>query len=88
MNPCLIFDNTPLSHFARAGRLSTLEAIVKPYRCVTPVEVQYEILAGVATIPDLADVLTAHWLEPVELSGVHELAAFACYKTQLGGGSQ
>ena len=37
-------------------------------------------------MPDLADVLTADWLEPVELSEVNELAAFARYKTQLGGG--
>ena len=86
MNPSLIFDNTPLSHFARAGRLSTLEAIVDPYQCLTPVEVRNEIRAGVTEMPDLADVLTADWLEPVELSDVHELAAFARYKTQLGGG--
>ena len=76
MNPCLIFDNTPLSHFARAGRLSILEAIVTPYQCITPVEVQDEILVGVAAMPDLEDVVTAQWLEPVELSEVHELAAF------------
>lgn len=88
MSPSLIFDNTPLSHFARAGRLSTLEAIVHPYRCMTPVEVRNEILAGVAALPDLADVLTAEWLEPVELSDVRELSAFARYKTQLGGGSK
>lgn len=88
MKPSLVFDNTPLSHFARAGRLSTLEAIVSPYRCMTPVEVRNEILAGVTEMPDLADVLTAHWLESVELSGVHELAAFARYKSQLGGGSK
>jgi len=37
VNPSLIFDNTPLSHFARAGRLSTLEAIVNPYQCMIPV---------------------------------------------------
>ena len=86
MNPPLIFDNTPLSHFARAGRLSTLESLVSPYRCMTPVEVQSEILAGLATIPDLADVLTADWLESVEFSDVYELSAFARYKTQLGGG--
>lgn len=64
-----------------------LEAIVNPYQCIIPVEVQYEILAGVTAMPDLADVLTAQWLETVELSGVHKLAAFARYKTQLGGGS-
>lgn len=88
MNPSLIFDNTPLSHFARAGRLSTLETIVSPYRCVTPVEVRNEILAGVAEIPDLTDVLAAPWLGSVELSEVHELAAFARYKSELGGGSK
>ena len=86
MNPPLIFDNTSLSHFARAGRLSTLASLVNPYRCITPVEVRIEILAGLATIPDLTDVLTADWLESVELSDVYELSAFARYKTQLGGG--
>ena len=86
VSPPLIFDNTPLSHFARAGRLSTLEAIVTPYECVTPVEVRNEIQAGIAEIPDLADVLTAQWLKTVELSEVRELAAFASYKTELGGG--
>lgn len=56
-----------------------LEAIVKLYQCITPVEVQHEILARVAAMPDLADVLAAQWLEPVELSEVHELTAFARY---------
>lgn len=37
-------------------------------------------------IPGLADVLRAQWLQPVEISEVNELAAFARYKTQLGGG--
>ncbi len=60
-----------------------LEAIVNPYRCTMPVEVQNEILAGVTAIPDLADVLKAQWLQPVDLSGIDELAAFARYKTQL-----
>ena len=88
VKPSLIFDNTSLSHFARAGRLSTLESIVCPYRCMTPVEVRNEILAGVAALPDLAGVLTAEWLEAVELTDVRELSAFARYKTQLGGGSK
>ena len=35
---------------------------------------------------DLAAVPTAEGLESVELSEVHALAAFARYKTQLGGG--
>ena len=88
VSSCLIFDNTPLSHFARAGRLSILEEIANPYQCIMPVQVQNEILAGVTAIPDLADVLKAQWLQPVDLSGIDELAAFARYKTQLGGGSR
>ena len=89
MDRSLIFDNTSLSHFARAR-----EAVKHSRRSSiridawTPVEVRNEILTGVATLPDLADVLTAAWLESVELSDVHELSAFARYKTQLGGGSR
>ncbi len=86
MNPSLIFDTTCLSHFARAGRLATLESLVDPFRCVVPVEVRSEIRAGTAALPVLAEVLAADWLVSVELSEMHELAAFARYKTQLGGG--
>ena len=88
MNPSLIFDSTCLSHFARAGRLPALESLVDPFRCIAPVEVRIEIRAGTAAIPALADVLTAGWLESVELSETRELSAFARYKTLLGGGSR
>ena len=35
--------------------------------------------------PDLAEVLAVSWLEPVEIGELHELTAFARYKTELGG---
>lgn len=82
----LVFDNTPLSHFARAGRLDALEKLVAPYHCVTPAEVANELHDGLAEHPSLAKVLAAQWLEVVELREVDELVAFARYKAELGGG--
>lgn len=32
----VVFDATPLNHFARAGELAVLQALVEPYRCVSP----------------------------------------------------
>lgn len=86
MSAALVFDNTPLSHFARAGRLDVLEKLVAPYRCVTPAEVTNEIHTGLPEHPSLARVLSAHWIDVVELVEVNEVVAFARYKAELGGG--
>lgn len=88
MAQLLIFDNTPLSHFARAGQLTILEKLVYGYRCVVPAEVRQEVVAGMARFPDIASVLSAQWLEPVEVSGGREFMAFARYKAELGGGQE
>ncbi len=85
MRVVLVFDNSPLSHFARAGRLETLEKILSTYRCVTLAEVMNEIHAGMAVHPALGKVLAAHWLDVVELDEVDEVVAFARYKAELGG---
>ncbi len=82
----LVFDNTPLSHFSRAGRLDALESLVVPYHCVTPAEVANELHDGLAEHPSLAKALAAPWLDVVELREVDEVVAFARYKAQLGGG--
>ena len=87
MTQSLVFDNSPLSHFTRAGRLNMLEELVSGHRCFVPVEVRKEIVAGMAKFPDLAEVLGVSWLEPVEIDEVRELTAFARYKTELGGGT-
>ncbi|CAN5223645.1 hypothetical protein BH23ACT9_BH23ACT9_26940 [soil metagenome] len=81
-----MFDNTPLSHFARAGRLETLEKLVAPYRCITPAQVTNEIHMGTREHPSLARVLSADWLEAVEIQEINEVIAFAKYKAELGGG--
>lgn len=85
MSGTLVFDNTPLSHFARAGRLDVLEKLVASYRCITPAEVTTEIHDGLSEHPSLAKVLSAQWLEVVELVELQEVVAFATYKAELGG---
>jgi predicted nucleic acid-binding protein len=82
----LIFDNTPLSHFARAGALSVLESITVGFRRVVPAEVVQEIIRGVPLHPALASVVALPWIEIVELTEVADIVAFARYKTELGGG--
>lgn len=85
MTGTLVFDNTPLSHFARAGRLAELEVLVAGYRCVTPEEVSKELIAGVPHHPALARAISTSWLEIVELTETTEIAAFARYKQEFGG---
>jgi hypothetical protein len=53
----LIFDNSPLSHFARAGRLLTLEQLVAGRVCLTTSEVRSELSSGTARFPQLLDAL-------------------------------
>ena len=86
MTAALVFDNTPLSHFARAGRLDVLGKLVAGRRCVTPEEVANEIHAGVSKHPALAKVLATDWLQLVELTETTEVIDFARFKAELGGG--
>jgi predicted nucleic acid-binding protein len=83
----LVFDNTPLSHFARAGALAVLESITAGFRCVTPAEVVQELIAGVPQHPALAAAVSLPWIEIAELSEITEIVAFARYKAELGGGT-
>jgi predicted nucleic acid-binding protein len=82
----LVFDNTPLSHFARAGTLPVLADITSAFRRVVPAEVMQELIRGVPRYPALAGVIGLQWMEIVELTTIEEITAFARYKTELGGG--
>ncbi len=81
-----MFDNTVLSHFARAGQLDVLREISDGARRVMPAEVAVELVAGIREHPALAKVLDREWLETVELVDVNEIVAFARYKAEFGGG--
>ena len=82
----LIFDNTPLSHFARAGVLSVLEGITVSFHRVVPAQVMQEIVRGVTLYPALTAAMNLPWIEIVELAETEDIVAFARYKAELGGG--
>ena len=46
----LVFDNTALNHFAKAGRLAELRTIVEGYQCVAPAKVFSELARAVAVV--------------------------------------
>lgn len=84
----LVFDNSPLSHFARAGELPTLEAITDGRRRCVVQEVIAELERGVRSYPALADVLESQWLERVQVAGPDsespaEIQLFAIYAARL-----
>ena len=60
----LVFDNTALNHFAKAGRLTELRTIVEGYQCVAPAEVFSELARAVAEYPALGTISAQDWLKP------------------------
>jgi predicted nucleic acid-binding protein len=82
----IVFDNTALSHFSRAERLDTLKEITAGDECILLTEVMAELAKGVAIYPSLGRITAESWLQPKEFSQLKELAAFAGYKGELGGG--
>jgi predicted nucleic acid-binding protein len=82
----LVLDNTPLSHFARAGALAVLEHVTASFRCVIPAEVVQELIRGTVKHPALASAVSLPWAGIVELAEDDEVVAFARYKAELGGG--
>ncbi len=84
MSTQLVFDTSCITHFARAGRLDTLEEIVDGYDCAVPNEVAVEIERGVEPYPALRSIATLGWLRRVELD-FPEIVSAARYKQQLGG---
>jgi predicted nucleic acid-binding protein len=84
----LVFNTSPLSHFARAGRLAVLDRLTAAYRRVVPQAVLDELRAGEPAHPPLADVRNAGWLEIVACDGLAELRAFAHYVRVLGAGER
>jgi predicted nucleic acid-binding protein len=84
----LVFDASPLSYFARAGRLETLERLTAGHRRVVTRAVLDEIKNGVAKHQALAEILTLPWLERVPVDTLDELRFFAIYAARLGSGER
>jgi hypothetical protein len=84
----LVFDTTALSHFARAGRMDELRMAVADDEPVLLAEVAAELARGIPGYPSLESAAAGSWLKQVELEELPELAAFARYKGELGGGPE
>jgi predicted nucleic acid-binding protein len=85
----LVFDTTALSYFARAGRTDELRVAVADDEPVLLAEVAAELARGIPGYPPLGSVRTGGWLKCADLlQELPELAAFARYKGELGGGPE
>lgn len=84
----LVFDTSALSHFARAGRIDELRMAAADDDPVLLAEVAAELARGVPGYPSLGSAAAGGWLKQVELEELPELAAFARYKGELGGGPE
>jgi predicted nucleic acid-binding protein len=85
LRPEYVFDASPLSAFARTGRLDLLERRYQQ-AAVWTVEVQDEIRRGMDRHPDLRSVLHAPWLgEPVRMTDPAELRKIEETRWALGG---
>jgi hypothetical protein len=84
----LVFDTTALSHFARANRIEELQTAVAGDEPVLLAEVAAELARGIPGYPSLGNAAAGGWLKQVELQELPELAAFARYKGELGGGPE
>src|SRR3954447_12543364 len=80
----LIFDASPLVHFARANRLATLKELVADFECVTTKAVLGELRAGLADHPDIGDALNLPWMATVSCDELDELYLFGQYMNRLG----
>lgn len=83
----LVFDTGPLSHFAKAGWLGVLKAVVGA-RMALPDVVVDELTSGAAADTRLRTVLDAQWIERRELRSTEELNAFAQFSSLLVKGTR
>jgi predicted nucleic acid-binding protein len=80
----IVFDATALIHFSRAGRLRELQVSSTEDGAILLANVSKELEQGGPLRPTLDPAAVAR-LKPADLTEMAELAAFASYRTQLGG---
>lgn len=73
----LVFDTSPLCHFARENWLGVLKAVVGERTAVIPDTVAHELRTGAMRDSRVQAVLDASWIEMRELRTDEEIAALA-----------
>lgn len=80
----LVFDTSPLSHFARAGELATLRKLVDGFECVTTKAVLGELRKGAAEHTAIEDAIRSRWIDIVPCDDLEVLYLFGSYMNRLG----
>jgi predicted nucleic acid-binding protein len=80
----LVFDASPLNHFARAGELETIRSLVNEYDCVTTKAVRTELRKGVDLYPCIGDAIALDWVATVSCDELEELYLFGEYMNRFG----
>jgi predicted nucleic acid-binding protein len=80
----LVFDSSPLNHFARAGELLVLRDLVVDYECVTTKAVLGELRKGTGEHPVLQEAIDLEWIAIVACDDLDELYLFGQYMNRLG----
>lgn len=84
----LVFDTGPLSHFATAGWLGALKAVVGNRGAIIPETVVSELQRGAQTDQRLQQVLNADWIQHRPLTDAAELEAYSRYRSILASGNR
>jgi len=69
----LVFDASPLNHFARAGELPALRDLVADFECVTTKAVLGELRKGAVKHPALQESTQLAWIMTVSCDDLDEL---------------
>lgn len=80
----LVFDASPLNHFARAGELTVLRDLVSGFECVTTKAVLGELRQGAAEHPVIQEAIDLDWITTVPCDELDELYIFSQYMNRLG----
>jgi predicted nucleic acid-binding protein len=80
----LVFDASPLNHFARAGELAVLKDLVSGFECVTTKAVLGELRKGATEYPAILDAVDLDWITTVSCDELDELYLFGQYMNRLG----
>jgi len=83
-NGILVFDASPLVHFARADELKTLRLIVVDFECVTTKAVLGELRRGAERYPAIWQAMDLDWIEIVPCDELEELYLFGRYMNRIG----
>lgn len=82
----IVFDTSPLRHFALEGWLGVLKYLTRDREVVIPESVEVELMAQRGTEPSLEAVLGADWIRVDRSQDIEFLRAFAHYEQLIASG--